>query len=139
MLSLVSRRHVHVHVQCTDKRTCCCAGFVSVGVSAYLQQQQQQQAEDEPCALDSDDVIAESVPLPRQLPGESQSVLVAMRNKTRQTGIFPEIDSLLLQVHVAAAPSPLKRSSVLTSLIECDEDNSPLLTGLWLLYMFTYM
>lgn len=96
------------NVMIREHEICSCAGFVSVGVSAYLQQQQQ--AEDEPCALDSDDVIAESVPLPRQLPGESQSVLVAMRNKTRQTGIFPEIDSQLLQVHVAAAPSPLKRT-----------------------------
>ena len=91
---------VHVHVQCDDREheICHCAGFVSAGVGAFLQQQQQQQAEEEPHALDSDDVIAESVPLPRQLPGENQSVLVAMRNKTRRTGIFPEIDSQLLQV-----------------------------------------
>lgn len=70
---------------------------MSAGVSAFLQQQQ---SEDESQALNGDDVIAESVPLPRQLPGEGQSVLVAMRTKTRQTGIFPEIDSQLLQVCV---------------------------------------
>lgn len=63
------------------------------GVNAFLQA-----SEEDPQALSSDDVIAESVPLPRQLPGESQSVLVAMRTKTRRTGVFPELDSLLLQV-----------------------------------------
>ena len=70
------------------------AGFMSEGVNAFLQQV----SDEEPEALTSDDVIAESTPLPRQLPGESQSVLVAMRTKTRQTGVFPELDSALLQV-----------------------------------------
>ena len=67
---------------------------MSEGVSAFLQQV----SDEEPEAPTSDDVIAESTPLPRQLPGESQSVLVAMRTKTRQTGVFPELDSALLQV-----------------------------------------
>ena len=71
---------------------CCvpCAG----SIGTFLQPEAEEPEE----ALSSDDVIAESAPLPHQLLGESQSVLVAMRTKTRQTGAFPELDLLLLQV-----------------------------------------
>ena len=71
------------------------------GLGAFLHKSEEvgeEEEEGEPQEVISNDVIAESMPLPRQLPGESQSVLVAMRTKTRRTGVFPELDSALLQV-----------------------------------------
>ena len=69
-------------------------------MAAYLHQaeEDEEEEEEEEVVVTGNDVIAESVPLPRHLPGESQSVFVAMRTKTRQAGVFPELDSALLQV-----------------------------------------
>lgn len=70
------------------------------GLGAFLHKSEEvgEEEEGEPQEITSNDVIAESMPLPRRLPGESQSVLVAMRTKTRRAGVFPELDSALLQV-----------------------------------------
>ena len=72
------------------------------GVNAFLQLQsegeEEEEEEEEGEGRSNGDVIVESMPLPRQLPGERQSVLVAMRTKTRQAGVFPELDSALLEV-----------------------------------------
>ena len=82
-----------------------CAGVMSAGgLAAYLllhhQSEDGEEEEDREEMVTNNDVIAESIPLPRQLPGESQSVLVAMRTKTRRAGVFPELDpALLLQVY----------------------------------------
>ena len=71
------------------------------GLGAYLHHLHQSEEGGEEEEGDTDDVtnndvITESMPLPRQLPGESQSVLVAMRTKTRRAGVFPELDPVLL-------------------------------------------
>lgn len=60
-----------------------------------------------------EDLIAESMPLPRQLPGESKSVLVAMRTKTKRAGVFPELDSALLQrVNTTTTTANTKTTSI---------------------------
>lgn len=86
----------------SQRYNCLSTGFVSTGgVSAFLQlhstEEETEEVDDDTL---NDDVIAESIPLPRQLPGEGRSVLVAMRNKTRKTGVFPELDSALLKVYI---------------------------------------